>query len=373
MIEWGTQQKAALDDIRRWLKDPYRQVYTLFGFAGTGKTTLAKAIAELSGNNVLFGAFTGKAAVVMQKNGCIGAQTLHSMIYTVIQDDEDGTVKFIVNSDSDVRTASLVIVDEVSMVDNELGRDLLSFGRKVLVLGDPGQLPPVRGTGFFIDVEPDMMLTDIRRQALDNPIIRLSMQARERQPIQRGEYGDILVLSAADINADDVMGADQVLVGKNATRRSYNKRMRQLYGRKSEYPEPGERMICLRNNRNKGLLNGSLWEWQKGELKKTHYAFENGYVEGSVRSLDLEISDPVDVRIPTEFFNGNPTDIPWAFRKLADEFDYGYAITAHKSQGSQFDSVFIFDESAVFREDAHRWLYTAITRAAERVTIVQHR
>ena len=58
------------------------------------------------------------------------------------------------------------------MVDEDLGRDLLSFGKPVLVLGDPAQLPPVKGGGFFTEAEPDVMLTEVHRQAADNPIIR---------------------------------------------------------------------------------------------------------------------------------------------------------------------------------------------------------
>ena len=71
------------------------------------------------------------------------------------------------------------MIDECSMVDAELGRDLMSFDVPVLVLGDPAQLPPIQGGGFFTEAEPDAMLTEVHRQAQDDPIVRLSMEVRE--------------------------------------------------------------------------------------------------------------------------------------------------------------------------------------------------
>src|SRR5688500_11043036 len=182
------QQDAALLAVSRWMKSCRPPVFRLFGYAGTGKTTLARKIAENVEGDVLFAAFTGKAAQVMRNKGCPGARTIHSLIYRPRgekPEKETGELQpaFALNRTSEVRKAKLVVIDECSMVDQKLGLDLLSFGTPILVLGDPGQLPPVKngegGGGFFTERAPDVMLTEVHRQAMDNPIIALAGKVRE--------------------------------------------------------------------------------------------------------------------------------------------------------------------------------------------------
>lgn len=362
-MEWSQQQAAALNAVGKWARQRGGpQVFRLFGFAGTGKTTLAKHIAEGIDGVVQFAAFTGKAALVLRKKGCGDASTIHSLIYKV--DDVEGGPDpvFTLNPDSMVRFAMLVIVDEVSMVDDELGSDLLSYGTKVLVLGDPAQLPPVKGDGFFINDTPDFMLTEIHRQAAENPIIWMSMEVREGRRLVLGAYGDSKVIRRAQVGQKMVLGADQVLCGMNKTRQSLNMRIRQLKGITSPIPVHGDRLVCLKNNREKGLLNGSLWTADAVSLVHDR-------VSMTVKSLD-GMEDPGEVSVRSEFFLGTEKDLEWYERKHTDEFCFGYALTVHKAQGSQFDDVMVFDESSVFRETSRNHLYTAITRAAERVTIV---
>jgi exodeoxyribonuclease-5 len=177
-MRWSPQQESALGAVRSWLKAGDRPVFRLFGYAGTGKTTLARHIAESVGGNVVYAAFTGKAAHVMRGKGCTDAGTIHSLIYRMRGEDETGP-SFTLNRESTAAKAAIIIIDECSMVDEEIGRDLLTFGKPVLVLGDPAQLPPVAGGGFFTAAEPDVMLTEVHRQAADDPIIRLSMTVRE--------------------------------------------------------------------------------------------------------------------------------------------------------------------------------------------------
>ena len=153
------------------------QVFRLFGYAGVGKTTLARHIAEGARGETAFAAFTGKAALVMRSKGCAGATTIHALIYRASEGAE-GAPTFTLNADGPASRAGLIVIDECSMVDAELARDLLSFGKPILVLGDPFQLPPVKGGGYFTDGAPDVMLTQIHRQAHDNPIIRLSEVVR---------------------------------------------------------------------------------------------------------------------------------------------------------------------------------------------------
>ena len=234
MPEFTPHQDDALKAVSDWMKakpgsNGTPQVFRLFGFAGTGKTTLATHIADDIDGEVKFAAFTGKAASVMRGKGCRGASTIHSLIYRARESGEE-VPNFDLWDEAPASKAELIIIDECSMVDAELGRDLLSFGVPLLVLGDPAQLPPIQGGGFFTEAEPDAMLTEVHRQAKDNPIVRLSMDIRAGDYLEPGRYGESEVVRKADLDPERVINADQVLVGRNATRRAYNIRMRERRG-----------------------------------------------------------------------------------------------------------------------------------------------
>lgn len=409
-MQWGREQDAALSAVADWMTSS-DQLFRLFGYAGTGKTTLAKHFAEGIEGSVLFAAYTGKAAHVLRTKGCDGAGTIHSLIYhskekgrsalrdmelqlaeLMIElkneganDDEiarhSGVVRlrallveersnlarpmFTLNHESIVKDAALVVIDECSMVDGQMGQDLLSFGAKVLVLGDPAQLPPVGGAGFFTEgVRPDVMLVDIHRQAADNPIIAMATRVRNQEQLNLGTYGNSSVIGREDIRQDDVMNADQVLVGKNVTRHASNAKLRRLLGFTSPDPLPDDKLVCLRNNNDKGLLNGAIWRIEDiGHMDdhRIHMTVSPEETEGQ----------PLEVEAHMHYFKGQGDKLAWYERKDAEEFDYGYALTVHKSQGSQWDDVMLFDESYVFRQDRWRWLYTGITRAAQRLTVVR--
>lgn len=367
-MEWSPEQDAALVAISRWIKRGDAQVFRLFGYAGTGKTTLATHIAEGVDGEVVFGAYTGKAALVMRKRGCTGARTLHSMIYRPDGEEAGEDVespRFALNRSSPVREAALVIIDECSMVDEALGQDLLSFNRPVLVLGDPAQLPPVKGGGFFTEAEPDVMLTQIHRQAEGNPIIQLAATVREGGRLEKGTYGSSRVISKRDLETEDVLDTDQVLVGMNRTRRLYNGRLRELKGFETLSPEVGDKLVCLRNNHKKGLLNGGIWTVSELVPGKGKRIMVRALPEGAFAGAKT-----TRLRIHPAFFDGSEGNLTQKERRESDAFDFGYALTVHKAQGSQWDNVVLFDESFAFREHRDRWLYTAVTRAAESLTIV---
>ncbi len=371
MTTFSPQQNDALVAVSRWLKEAGKgrapQLFRLFGYAGTGKTTLARHIAEHVDGEVKFAAFTGKAAMMLRAKGCNDASTIHSLIYRSQTEDTTGEPSFSLNRNSDVKKAGLVVIDECSMVDEELGRDLMSFGTPVLVLGDPAQLPPVKGGGFFTEQEPDVMLTEVHRQAQGNPIIRMSMDIRAGERLTPGNYGSSRVMTRGSIGKEEmanlVLASDQVLVGRNKTRRDFNVRMRELMGRRDPLPVAGDKVVCLRNNKTKGLLNGATFTVKAVGKAKT------GMVTMRLDPDDVSALN-VKVSVLPEFFLGQEETLPWQARKMSDEFDYGFALTVHKAQGSQWDRVTLFDESFAFREHRDRWLYTAITRAAESVVVV---
>jgi exodeoxyribonuclease-5 len=388
-MKLANQQLQAIDAINRWMKTSGEQIFRLFGYAGVGKTTIAKYVAS---DATLFCAFTGKAAYVLRQKGC-EAYTIHQLIYcpqerskhqlkqlelklknTEIPEEiaalekqiefetkKLNSPKFSLNPDSPVKTADLVIVDECSMVNEQMAKDLMSFGTKILVLGDPAQLPPVMGTGYFIKAKPDFMLTEIHRQAADNPIIQLATRVRNEEWIRPD--GD-QVVKWGSMGPEEVLKYDQILVGRNATRKAINHRIRSLLGRTQDIPEEGDRLVCLRNDHEVGLLNGSIW--------KTESCFDGE------EFLDLIVYDPdsnagyIAVEAHRDYFLSSDakTMLPFWVRKEAQEFDYGYALTVHKSQGSEWDKVLIFDESDSFGQDSAKHLYTAVTRAAKEVKVV---
>ena len=368
MTTFTPHQNAALNAVADWIEakpgeGATPQVFRLFGYAGTGKTTLARHIADGVDGDVKYAAFTGKAALVMRNRGCDGASTIHSLIYRARESGEEQP-NFELWDDAPASKAKLIVIDECSMVDAELGRDLLSFGAPLLVLGDPAQLPPIQGGGFFTDSEPDAMLTEVHRQAQDDPIVRMSMAVREGRALETGQFGDSEVVKRSALDPERVMRADQILVGRNNTRRAYNMRVREKQGIEDPLPVAGDKLVCLRNNRKKALFNGGLWRVKARAQSKS-------------RIVTMRLSPDEDfgtkvtkVSVRADCFSGGIEDIPWEQRKPYDEFDYGYVLTVHKSQGSQWDDVVLFDESFAFQDSRARWLYTGITRAAKKLSVV---
>ncbi len=369
MTKWSPQQAAALDAVGRWHKDAISgigpQVLRVFGYAGTGKTTLARHFAGQISGDTCYAAFTGKAALMMQRNGCTGASTIHGLIYQV-EERPGGGVRFRLDPESAAAKAALLVIDECSMVDEELARDLMSYRRPILVLGDPAQLPPVKGTGYFTDAKPDVMLTEIHRQAAENPIIRMATTVREGGRLEPGQYGESRVVSRGTLTGREVLKAGQVLVGKNVTRQGFNRQLRSLLGYETELPEIGDRLVCLRNDKPSGIFNGGLFtvtELLHRKCNADHMALE-------VTSDDFVNRPAIEVKVRRECFTGGLDDLPYELVKGTQQFDFGYALTVHKAQGSQWPEVIIYDEGGIFRDDANRWRYTALTRAQERVTVV---
>ena len=207
------------------------------------------------------------------------------------------------------------------------------------------------------------MLTEVHRQAQDNPIVRLSMDIRAGKPLAEGQYGETQVVRRGELDPKRVIGADQVLVGRNVTRRAYNTRLRERRGFADPLPQADDKLVCLRNNRRKGLFNGGLWTVK-----------QRGAARASTLSLRLQPDEGagrvVKVSVRRECFTGGLDELDWQLRKRHDEFDFGYVLTVHKSQGSQWDDVVLFDESFAFQDSRARWLYTGITRAAKRLSVV---
>jgi len=403
MIILNNDQKAAENKICEWFFSGTKQVFVLSGYAGTGKTVLlthcVKEALKLDDTaTASFVTPTGKAATVLIKNG-IYACTLHRLIYqsqTVEQKVEvNGKVitieKLIFKRREHIDKAiKLIVVDEASMVSDEVLKDVLNFGVKVLLCGDGAQLPPVEGFNSFLK-QPDYTLTAIIRQQEDNPIIKLSAFAREGKPIPFGSYSKrALVTYRQRFKGETRNGiltrCDQIICGLNRTRAKINAEVREISGRDG-LPQDGEKLICTFNNWEQyidkeqrfNLVNGIIGTAISPFYDKAQHM---GFMQFKPDFLDPACPDalPFDTGIfengeyrykHGDAFgkfdeNGDPTGV-----FTLNRFEFGYCISCHKAQGSEFNNVLVFDESFAFKEDRCRWLYTAITRAKENLILVR--
>ncbi len=300
----STEQSEAVQKVHQWLKDlkngiTDEKIFRLFGYAGTGKTTIAKTIADGYDGTVKFAAYTGKASHVLRTKGCTDASTIHSLIYNPkmkskehlsylklelsnesdplvieslnknIREEKENLnrIGFTLNLESALLSTDLLIVDEASMIGQDIGNDLMFFNCPILALGDPAQLPPVRDNPFFNPTDPDVMLTEIHRQALDSPILRWATRIRMGKGLPCGEREECFVKPIKDINDFDIQTADIIIAGKNDTRHSLNDWVRKNRGygerhRRFEGLSPfveGERLMCLKNNRDFSINNGAVY------------------------------------------------------------------------------------------------------------------
>jgi len=282
--------------------------------------------------------------------------------------------KFLLNEQSMLRDADLLVLDEVSMVGEELAHDLLAFGKPILVLGDPGQLPPIKGQGFFTEATPDVMLTEVHRQARDSAILQLATLAREGRPIPPGAYDPhVWKMSRHEVGPEQMLRGGQVICGTNATRRFLNTAMKQAAGFVEDLPTgAGEKIICLKNRHDLGLINGMFMTLTDvRQDARDDFAF----------SAMIETEDGVRIAGRQNFWRGEYADHvafdpergrrEWHVRRGLIESSWGYAITCHKAQGSQWENVVIFDDGfGRTAADRNRWLYTAITRAERGLVIL---
>lgn len=368
-IQLSFDQKSALKAISDWQKNPDKPYFVLAGGAGTGKSTLLRYIAEELGvrkDLVLFCTLTGKAALVLRRKG-VPASTIHSSIYEVNIRIEDEKEIIDFRKKSNI-FYDLIIVDEASMITQEIFRDLLSFGKPIIFVGDSYQLPPIKDT-FNIMEKPDFLIKEVLRQCLESPILRLAYMAKEGNYIPVGHYGEgIEVLLEKNLKNDDIINAGQIIVGKNDLRNRINEQYRAQCGYVG-HPRKDEKLIILSNNPAKNAFNGQLIYLNRDSVvKKKFYQIE--YVD-EYEYLDSYFAVTADIKKANVVFV-SPTKTFKASKNYSVlTVDYGYAITCHKSQGSQFDDVLVYGSFYSWdKELKSRWMYTAITRAVSTLKII---
>lgn len=349
------------------------------GYAGTGKSTLINYFIEnmdLMGKTV-FCTFTGKASLVLRKQG-LPAMTIHKLIYDAFLNRRTGKFYFRLKQMLD-EDYDLIVVDEISMVPKKLLEDLLFFGIPIVALGDPGQLPPIGENNGLLD-KPQVFLEEIHRQAADNSIINLSMLVRQGKPLSY-LYDDpyVKIISKDELSLPMMEWADQILCAKNNTRTALNKEMREYLGFSGLTPMIGDKCICLRNywdvlnEDGYPLINGTIGIISSiekgpdfGKLgQKLIASFVADYTDNPFNNLSLD----------SNIFNGTaPMSMSSKGKFILHELDFGYAITVHKSQGSSYDKALVYEEflkGSSENENHRKWLYTAITRAKEKLIIVK--
>ena len=368
---------------------------TISGYAGTGKSTLVKfAIAALGvrEDRVAYATFTGKAAEVLRKKGNTGACTLHKLLYDHFPKPGGGFIRKPKTSlDYDV-----VVVDEVSMAPKSMIDMLLSHRVYVIFLGDPFQLPQInKDESHDILENAHIFLDEVMRQAAESEIIQISMKIRNGESIDFMKGKEVIIIPKSELVEGHLTWADQILCGTNATRENINRQMREIYGF-SGLPQDGEKMICLRNYWDDCADNGdALVNGTTGILRNPFETFRMipNYIPIDNHRMDVVQGDFVtsdgstfnSVEMDKKFLIDGVkciTDGKILFRlgklknKIGDivprEFAFGYAITTHKAQGSEWDKVLVIEEKFPFSKEEHaRWLYTAVTRASERLVLVR--
>ena len=352
-------QEVALKRMKSWYYGNISQVFTLAGCAGSGKSTLISYLCKelnIDDSFIVYCSLTGKAAQVLSKKG-VSACTIHHLIYDV--DLTSNKLKFIKKEHLDY-PYKLIIVDEFSMVDRKIHQDLLSFGVKTIVVGDPFQLPPI-GEDVGLLANPDALLLQVVRQEQYSPIIRLATHIRNGGRLVEGTIGDSVVITTKDIPDRVYFKADQVLVGLNSTRKELNEYMRSLKGFHDKLPQVGDKLLCIRNNWDCyidgiPLINGAIGYVKMFRPRSDGSGllqFRPDYTTDS-KILNIDLSP---------FLGKKPIDKP-----LLDLFDFGYVITVHKSQGSEYNNVLLVDDWPKSK-DYNRWLYTAVTRAKKKLII----
>jgi exodeoxyribonuclease-5 len=382
------------------------------------------------GSEVAKVAYTGKASMVMAQKGLVGSRTIHSSIYIpsddvdeqikemrsrllklrgsfgsvpaeerdrvtaeinqisadikTLQERSDDSTQWILNPNGVVANSKLVLCDEGSMVGGKVQIDLESYDVPVFYLGDGFQLQPIydddNTTSVFFDgngknLPVDYELTQIHRQAEGSPIIRYSRALRENRRDEIsfigkmvGDDGSLFIrVPRSKITHDHLAAAEQIIVGKNDTRHQINEQVRELLKRTSPYPEDGDRLIFLKNNKEYSIVNGMM-----ARAEGEYYAYSE---KSQTIKVDVELEDGRQITAPVlvPYFQAPGDkdalyDAPGWSRKANLHADYSYAITAHKSQGSQYESGIALEEPvARTEEDRRRWLYTTYTRFARRV------
>jgi len=387
------KQQEGLDIAIKRHREGYK--YTVIsGYAGSGKSTLVRFIVnalDVEENKVCYCAFTGKAAEVLRKKGNKNVCTLHKLLYEHIPRQAGGFIR----RKKDHLDYDVIIVDEISMVPKFMVELLFNHKVYVICLGDSFQLPPIdkEEDNHLLD-HPHVFLDEIMRQAQESEIIRLTMKIRNQESIDYYNGDEVKIFQKKDLVTGHLLWADTILCATNATRHNINKQMRQILGYEGNL-QSGEKLLIKRN----------YWS----DLNEDGDSLVNGTIGIVKNPFDSFIQIPPQIKndrykIPTimadflpeygksfgvinfdkDFLLKEQPCLDWRVsyqlgkmqRKIGDiiprQATYGYALTTHAAQGSQWSKVLVLEENFPFNREEHaRWLYTACTRPEKQLVIIR--
>lgn len=414
-MDLTSDQKKALSVLLDWYNSKEKSSYiTLGGLAGTGKTTIISLFRDKlpSSANVAFVAYTGKAASVMKNKltkafGKIKPSdycgTIHSLIYEPITDDSGEVVDW---RKCNLVGYDLLVVDECSMISRDIFNDLISYNIPILFVGDHGQLPPINADNFNLMNIPDIKLETMHRFNEESQLLKISMIARNEGKIQFGNYNDQVIkvdprsplIKQFMLDCKDFSDSI-VLCGFNKTRNKMNQKIRKMIGRIDDDPIKGDRVVCLKNNKRAfgcPIYNGMtgtismLRDYNKCYDTIIDMDYENNPYKGVI-SKSTFMKEKVDysnnefilkkdlelyrkIKNVGDYYSINNVVKEKNTKVYLDIFDFAYAMTVHKAQGSEYNRVVLIEEGqSIWGKDTdlwRRWLYTAVTRAKNQLLII---
>jgi exodeoxyribonuclease-5 len=359
-------QLAAAEAVREWWATD-RQTFVLTGYAGTGKTSLMRYILARHMGPAIVGAPTGKAAHRLRSTG-VPASTIHKLAYEFRGDDDLGKLLFEFKGLE--RSDALVVIDEASMVDERIYQDLMGRGYRMLFVGDPGQLPPIGDSPGILGT-PDAHLEKIERQE-NGGLLDFCHALRAGRYLPPANNEVFLWPRWDEAGVDRILTeVDVALCYKNSTRRRLNLQMLKLKGLIEDGDKPSDlwpqllgktfRVVGLRNVPRFDIYNGS----------EAEFTLRDYFGDTLYGSIDTGF-DTVDLDIDARGFLAE--DIPADVRKERGIllFDFGYCLTVHKSQGSEWRNVAVYDDTCGTIQHQARWCYTAATRAQRTLTWIHN-
>ena len=386
MIELTQDQVYILNEAVKWYKsDSSEQVFQISGPPGSGKTILIKAIMDalhINPSRVMPMAYTGCASLVLRTRGFYNAKTIHSSLYDIIDVpllDYNGNPRmdsyfnipimrktFVPKRELDT---DLIIIDEGSFVPMSMKNDIERFGKKIIVAGDLDQLPPVNDNPAYLYNGKVYRLRQIMRQAQNSAIVYLSQLAINEQPIHVGMYGkDVMVIRDTDLTDEMLRYACVTLCGKNTTRDYYNTRIRKIRNHYSATPEYMERVIFRRNDWVNSIDNINITNGLMGTVFNDPGPIDD---RKGVFRIDFlpDLSNVVfpKIEINYQYFCADYKtrqkikEVPTYKAEAGTFLEFGYSITTHLSQGSEYPNGIYIEEylNNNINKNLH---YTAITR-----------
>ncbi len=392
VIPFNNKQKYVISEAIKFYRHSSEQVFQYAGFAGTGKSSVLFEIErqlKIPRHRIATMAYTGAAAIVLRMKGIMNASTIHSWLYRPVEDillDINGKPqineyfnrpKFSLRFEpKPLDNIDLIVIDEGGMVPYNMKNEIESRGIKIIVTGDLDQLPPVADKPAYLYDGKVYVLDEIMRHEMNSAKVYIADRIRKGLPIHKGFYGDVYVIDQDEFTDEMALYSDVVLSGKNSTRQYVNSHIRELLGYNSDLPSFGERLICRKNNWNLEIDGISMANGLRGAV--LNYPNIHGF-DGKNYTIDFK-PDFMSSFFPQLSCDykylkapyGNKDAIKYDKFSTGEKMEYGYGLTVHLSQGSQFNNV-VYLEEYLSKDIQAKLDNTAVTRAINNLIYVKQK